>query len=122
MIAPRPIFIMIAPLTHGRTTLACSNLSLAIGVLKDLEARRDGEADGSAGERRLEAALEAVLARYVPWKEGDDVEIYDASVANTDPREGGWKSGKLGLPNKAEYGWYYVRRGDDEADQARPAD
>ena len=93
-------------------------LSLAIGVLKDLEARRDGEADGSAGERRLEAALEAVLARHVPWKEGDDVEIYDASVANTDPREGGWKSGKLGRPNKAEYGYYNVRRGDDEADTA----
>ncbi|KAK7248239.1 hypothetical protein SO694_0012907 [Aureococcus anophagefferens] len=94
-----------------------ANLSLAIGVLKDLEARRDGEADGSAGERRLEAALEAVLARHVPWKEGDDVEIYDTSVANTDPREGVWKSGKLGLPT-AEYGYYKVRRGDDEADTA----
>ena len=38
-------------------------------------------------------------------------------MANTDPREGGWKSGKLGLPTTA-YGYYKVRRGDDEADTA----
>ncbi|KAH8059886.1 hypothetical protein JL720_13695 [Aureococcus anophagefferens] len=50
--------------------------SLAIGVLKDLEARRDGEADGSAGQRRLETACQAVLARHVPLKGGDDVEVY----------------------------------------------
>ena len=67
-------------------------LALSIGVLKDLEARRDGEADGSAGKRRLEVALEAVLERHVPFKDGDDVEVYDSQDQTA---AGSWKPGKL---------------------------
>ena len=86
-------------------------LALSIGVLKDLEARRDGEADGSAGKRRLEVALEAVLERHVPFKDGDDVEVYDSQDQTA---AGSWKPGKLLMDPDGMSGSYCrVQFGDD---------
>ena len=93
--------------------------SLAIGVLKDLEARRDGEADGSAGQRRLETACQAVLARHVPLKGGDDVEVYAKPEQGAlNPINGTWKQAKILLPERLSSGYHglcTVQIGDEES-------